>query len=196
VEANRISGRVEIHDGLVHLSALTADLLGGRHRGDWTENLRASPPQFTASGTFEHVALAQLADAMHDRWIAGTAKGTYQFRASGRTMEDWLASGKGALQYEMRDGVFAHILIPSGGSPLRVRRFAGHLVFADGAFGIKNGRLASGSGVYLVSGSALPGQKLEMKLERAGGSFLIEGTLSAPQIVPVTTPDTRASLKP
>lgn len=196
VEANRISCDVEIRDGFVHLTGLTADLLGGKHRGNWTGNLRVSPPEFTAAGTFERIDLGQLADAMHDGWIAGTAKGTYQFRASGRTAEDWLASGKGALQYEMRDGILPHILIPSGGGPLRVRRFTGHLAFEDGAFVVEDGRLASGSGVYQVTGSALPGQKLEMKLARSGGSFLIEGTLPAPHIVPVNTPDTRASLKP
>ena len=196
LEANRISSHVEVRDGLVHLTALTADLLGGRHRGNWTGNLRVSPPEFTATGTFEHIDLGQLADAMHDGWIAGTAKGTYQFQASGGTAEDWLASGRGALQYEMRDGVFAHILVPSGGGPLRVRRFTGRLAFVDGAFVLEEGRLASGSGVYQVTGSASPGQKLQMKLARSSGGFLIDGTLPAPHIVPVNPPETRASLKP
>ncbi len=196
VTANRVACRMEVHDGVVHLIALTADVLGGKHHGDWKGNLRVNPPEFTGTGKFEHVALEQLAATMHDGWIAGSAKGSYEFSTVGKTVPDWLASAKGSLVFDMRDGSLPHIVVASGTGPLRVRHFSGKLMLRNSKFELEDGRLESGSTIYLVSGTASAGQKLQMKLAHAGGGYLIEGTLPAPHIVTVTTPDTRAALKP
>jgi hypothetical protein len=134
---------------------------------------------------------------MHDGWVAGTAMGSYQFAATGGTVQDWLASAKGTLQFEMRDGSLPHIVIPpASAGPLRVRRFSGRLALRDGTYALEAGKLESGGGSYEVTGSSMPGQKLQMKLASSSGGYLIDGTLSVPHVVPVSAPDTRAALKP
>jgi len=195
ITATDVSCELEVHDGNLHLSGLTANILGGKHRGDWIGNLGVSPPEFSGTGKFERITLVQLAEAMHDGWITGMATGSYEFSATGRTAQDWLASAKGTLLFDMHDGSLPHIVIASGAGPLRVRRFTGRLQLQDRNFEFAKGKLETATGTYEVTGNALPGQKLQMKLARSGGGFLIDGTLSSPHVAPIAA-DTRASLKP
>src|SRR5207244_9545865 len=69
VTANHVSSTVDLQDGELRLSTCQADLLGGKHRGDWGLNLHSSPRSFSGTGAFERVALAQFAEALHDGWI-------------------------------------------------------------------------------------------------------------------------------
>jgi hypothetical protein len=133
---------------------------------------------------------------MHDGWIVGTANASYEFSASGRTAQDWLVSGLGMLAFDLRDGSLPHIVVTSGAGPLQMRRFAGKLALRDSTFELVNGKLETASGSYEVSGTASASRKLQMKLVRSGAGFVIDGTLSAPHVVPVTSPDTQAALKP
>jgi hypothetical protein len=196
VTATRVSGKLDVQDGVLHFSDVVGDVLGGQHGGEWTVNLAVSPPEFSGTGKFEHVDLVELAAAMHDGWIAGTANASYEFSASGKTAQDWLASSKGTLLFDMRDGSLPHLVIASGGGALKVRRFTGRMALDDGTFELAKGKLESASGSYQVTGTASPGQKLQMKLVHSGGGYAIDGTLSAPHVVPINIPDTRASLKP
>lgn len=196
ITATHVTCNLEVRDGSIRVSEVSADVLGGQHKGDWTGNLTLSPPQFSGTGKFEHVDLAQLAAAMHDGWIAGTASGSYDFSASGKTAQDWLASSKGTLNFDMRDGSLPHIEIASGAGPLRVRHFAGRLALHNGTFELARATLESSPHSYEVTGTASSGQQLQIKLARSGGSYVIDGTLSSPHVVSVNNPDTRASLKP
>ena len=196
IEAHRVSSNLSLHDGVLALSELTAEVWGGGYRSEWKANLNVSPPKVSSSGQFEHVALAQLAAAMDDGWISGTAKGSYRFSSAFGAIEDWFASGHGALHFEMRDGSLPHIVMPSSVGPLRVRRFSGQLLCEQGRWALAEGKLDSGSRIYQVSGTAVAEQKLAMKLASPDGDFLIEGTLAAPHVVSVKAPDTRAALKP
>jgi hypothetical protein len=195
ITATDVSCELEVRDGNLHFSGVTANILGGKHRGDWIGNLAVNPPEFSGTGEFEHITLVQLAEAMHDGWITGMATGSYEFSASGRTAQDWFASGKGMLLFDMRDGSLPHIVIATGAGPLRVRRFTGRLQLQDRTFEFAKGKLETATSSYDVTGNALPGQKLQMKLARSGGGFLIDGTLSSPHVAPIAA-DTRASLKP
>jgi hypothetical protein len=58
-------------------------------------------------------------------------------------------------------------------------------------------KLETTDGVYHVSGTASLGQKLDVKLVRgASRGFNITGTLSSPRVVPVSSTETQAALKP
>lgn len=195
--ANHLAAQVQIKDGIVELADMSAEVLGGKHRGQLKMNLAAELPELSGSGSLQGASLAQLATAMHDGWITGTGSGTYRFSWSGRPSEDWLASASGSLQFEIRDGVLPHIALAGGGSPLRVRRFGGRLNLRHGAFEIEDGKLETAGGTYLVSGTASPGQKIDIQLARGGTrSFNVTGTLSAPRVVAVSVAETRAELKP
>ena len=197
VTANHVSGTVELQDGKLRLSGLQADLLGGKHRGDWQLNLRARPPSFSGAGAFERVSLEQVAEAMHDGWITGRASATYKFASSGSNASELLESATGTLEFDARKGQFPHIMLTAGNPPLHVRRFSGGLRLRNGLFQIEQGKLETPSGIYQVSGNASLGQKLDVVLARPGAQgFNVTGTLAAPRILSARTQETRAALKP
>ena len=71
--ADQVSASLDLERGKLKISELRADLLGGKHRGDWQADFTADSPLYTGTGTLTGISLQQVADAMHDSWISGTA---------------------------------------------------------------------------------------------------------------------------
>jgi hypothetical protein len=196
VTATHVSCKLDVHDGSLRLSEFIGDVFAGHHNGEWTGNLAVSPPEFSGTGKFERVDLAQIATAMHDGWIVGAANGSYAFTAAGKTVQEWLASSKGTLLFDVSDGSLPHIVIASGAGSLKFRRFSGRMALRDGIFEVAKGNLENVSGLYEMTGIASADKKLQMKLAHSGNIYIIDGTLSSPHVAPALSPDTRASLKP
>jgi hypothetical protein len=202
--AERVSALLDLERGKLKISGLRGDMLGGNHRGEWQADFTTGPPTYTGSGTLTGVSLGQIAEVMHDRWISGTAGGTYQINASGADSTAFWESAEGQLQFDLRDGVLPHISLATDEGPLRVARWQGLMRLQGGEIEIENGKLVSSAGAYEISGSASLGRVLDLKLSRAKdvkpervGSqvYSIKGTLAEPRVV-LTTPETQARLKP
>jgi AsmA protein len=195
ITASKVSASVELQDGKLKLSGLDGDVFGGKHDGTWEADLAATPPTYSGSGTFEDISLEQVAEAMHDGWISGTGGATYEFASHGSTSQALLTNAALRLDFDARSGEFPHIHLAEGDAPLRAKRFTGRLTLHDGSFHIEQGKLQAAAGLYLVSGTASFGQKLDLLFVRTGAhGFNITGTLSAPRVLPAS--DTRAALKP
>ena len=193
--ASKVSANVELNAGRLRLSDLHAGILGGNHLGEWKADFATKPPQYTLSGTLGQVALTQLADAMNDGWISGSATATYHASASGLTASELLASATGTLQVQARDGVLPHIVLTEG--PLAMRRLAARLVLREGKFEIEDGKLETSDGSYQVSGTVSLDRMVNLKLVREGApGFNITGSLTAPHVSQAANPETRAALKP
>ena len=123
--ANRVSASLDLERGKLKISDLRADLLGGKHRGDWQADFAADSPVYTGAGTLTGISLQQVADAMHDPWISGTAGGTYRLTASGADSAAFWQSAEGGLQFDLRDGVLSHLSLASDEGPLRIARWQG-----------------------------------------------------------------------
>jgi len=200
--AERASASLELERGKLKVSDLRADLLGGKHRGEWQVDFTAASPFYTGSGTLTGISLGQMANAMHDPWISGTAEGTYQLTASGADSAAFWESAEGGLQFDVRDGVLSHISLASDEGSLRVARWQGRARLRDGKIEIENGKLISSAGTYEISGTASLGRVLDLKLARGtdlkpAGSLVysITGTVADPQVA-LTSPVTQARLKP
>jgi len=202
--AERVSALLDLERGKLKISGLRGDMLGGNHRGEWQADFTTGPPTYTGSGTLTGVSLGQIAEVMHDRWISGTAGGTYQISASGADSTAFWESAEGQLQFDLRDGVLPHISLATDEGPLHVGRWQGLMRLQGGEIEIENGKLVSSAGAYEISGSASLGRVLDLKLSRAKdvkpervGSqvYSIKGTLAEPRVV-LTTPETQARLKP
>ncbi|MBZ5718840.1 MAG: AsmA family protein [Acidobacteriia bacterium] len=192
-----VSVNAELAGGVLRLSDLRGEVLGGTHVGEWTADFTAKPPAYSGSGTFDRIALSQLADAMHDGWITGTATATYRATASGLTAPDLLASAEATLQIEARDGSLPHLVLAVAGAPLRVRRSSARLILRRGTFEIEQGKLETPAGIYHLSGTASLGRVLDLKLVRdSAHGFNVTGTLTEPRVAAATTPETQAALKP
>lgn len=195
--ANRVSAEVELEQGRLQLSDLRGDLLGGRHTGAWRVDFTVNPPTFHGTGSLEKVALGQIAEAMHDEWITGTANVEYRADTLGWTRAELLSHADAGLQVEARDGSLPHLLLAGESSPLRINRFAGRLLLRAGEFEIEQGKLQTPGGIYQLSGAASMGRVLDFKLARDGARGLnITGTVDQPHVAVSTAPETQAALKP
>jgi uncharacterized protein involved in outer membrane biogenesis len=195
--ANRVSAEVELEPGRLQLSDLRGDLLGGRHTGEWRVDFTVNPPAFHGRGSLEKVALGQIAEAMHDEWITGTASVEYRADTLGWTRAELLSHADAGFQVEARDGSLSHLILAGESSPLRINRFVGRLLLRAGKFEIDQGKLQTPGGIYQLSGTASMGRVLDFKLARDGARGLnITGTLNQPHVAVSTAPETQAALKP
>ena len=193
--AHRVSAVVELENGRLHLSNLQGEILGGKHHGDWTADFTGNVPVYRGTGVLEEAELGELATAMHDNWVSGTATANYRATASGITAAELLSSANASLQIEARDGFFPHLALTGGSGSLRMNHFAGRLLLRDRQIEVDPGKLATPGGIYQIGGTVSLAGVLDLKLLREGThSFSVTGTLAAPLVLQV--PETRAALKP
>ncbi|MGH9511006.1 MAG: AsmA family protein [Terriglobales bacterium] len=196
LSATRFSASFDLDRGKLQLSNLRASVFGGMQSGEWTLDFAARPPVYSGQGSFQHVALAQLAGAMHGNCISGTATATYQVTASGPSAAEIFSSATGILKVEGRDGSMPQLASPSFVGPLQMRRFVGNLVLQHGEINFEDAKLAANGGVYDVTGTATLERALNLKLMRAGSREVnITGSLDAPVISSSPAPETQAALK-
>lgn len=205
IVADRVSASIELERGELKTSELRADLLGGKHHGEWQADFTATPVVYRGSGTVTGIALQRIADAMSDPWISGIADGTYQITASGADAAVFWDSAAGEFRFGVRDGVLPYISLGSDEGPLRVARWQGRASLSGGKIEIEKSKLISAAGTYDVSGNASLGQVLDFKLTRsadikpvvAGATvYSITGTLREPRVELMPTAETQARLKP
>jgi len=199
VAATRVSARVSLDGGKLQISQLNADLLGGKHRGEWQADFSVKPAVCSGSGNFTGVSLASLANVVKDAGIAGDANASYDMK--GPCPEGFWKSAEGTLQFVMKDGTLPHFALDEDADPFEVTRFAGQARLQGGAIEMKDAKLESPGGAFRVSGTASLKGELDLKLARApGGSagpgYTISGTLAEPRVVRVGGAETQARLKP
>jgi hypothetical protein len=199
--ANRVSAALELDRGKVKISDLRADLLGGTHRGVWLADFTGASPLYTGSGTLSGISLEKLAEMMQDPWISGMADGDYQLKAAGSDSKAFWQSAAGEIHFDLRDGVLSHISL-LGDQSLQIAHGQGSAQLNAGKIEIVNGKIASPSGIYELSGSASSIQVIDFKLTSSTpGSagplvYSITGTLAEPHVTLTPSPETQARLKP
>jgi hypothetical protein len=195
VPTEHASAKVELERGQLRLSDMRADVFGGKHRGDWRIDFTAKPPVYWGAGTLDSTVLNQLADAMHQNWVAGTASAKYQIEMAGLSASDLLDSAKGDLHFTMRDGSFPRVLVLA--TPLHVHRFTGNLTLRKGDIELQEATLESPTATYAVTGNVSGNRKLDLKLVPEGSAGLtVTGTLAEPRVTAIRRAETQAALKP
>lgn len=195
--ATKVSANLSLESGVVVASGLHADVLGGKHTGEWRANLLAKPPVYTGGGKLDRFALGQLAEMMHDGWVTGTASAEYQATTSGLSAAELFSSADATVQIEARDGTLPHIELGEQAGPLHLKHLGARLVLHDRVFNIHDGKLETPGAIYQLTGTASFGQALDLKLARSGATgFNITGTLPRPRVAPATIQETEAVLKP
>jgi len=196
VLATQVATQVEIDRGKIIFTALRAQLLQGRHQGNWTidvsnhdvssDDAPIQPVRYHGTGTLTDISLPDVGTLMNDDWIAGTADGNFDLDGSGDSLRQVLERSDGKLQFVMRNGSLPHIEIPGSPVPLPVHRFVGELHLKKGAWGLSAARLESHDGIYQVSGAASPGSGFDFVLTRGDEqSWTLTGTLAKPHVAPI-----------
>jgi uncharacterized protein involved in outer membrane biogenesis len=204
VVAERVSAEVDVEGGKLEILDLRADMLGGTHHGEWVGDFTGDVPVYSGTGTLTGISLEQMADAMRDPWITGTAAGSYQLKASGAETADFWQSAKGGVRFDVRDGVLPHISLTSDAGGLQISRWQGRARVDDGQIEIEKSELVSDGGDYEISGTASFGRAVDFKLiagteTKAAGAgslvYSITGTVAEPRVA-VSAVAEQARLKP
>ncbi|HXZ27170.1 MAG TPA: AsmA-like C-terminal region-containing protein, partial [Terriglobales bacterium] len=197
VAATRVEARVQIAGARVDLTHVQAQLLGGRHRGEWHADFTGRVPMYSGSGSVEGASLAEVALAMRDPWAAGTAGGSYRLTLSGWSAPELVSSLAGSMDFEWRGGVLRHLVLGGARDPVRFQRFAGHALLRDSTFTLSGCRLETPQGSFTVSGTASLGRQLELRLGRERGpGYSVSGSLARPRVKPSSPPAAQAELRP
>jgi len=195
LSGTNLSANIDLDEGQLRVSDLHGDILGGKHEGEWLADFTVMPPVYKGSGTLDHVSLPEVAKAMHDGWVTGTASARYRLTSMGFSTGELLHSADASLMVDVHDGSLPHISLASGTGPLQVRRLQAQIILQDGKFKIREGKLECPGSIYQFSGSASLGQILDVKLVRdSSHGFSITGTVTEPRVTP-TTQETQAALK-
>lgn len=198
VNATHVSAWVVLGREMLLVSQLNADFLGGKHQGTWHADFSTKPALCGGSGALTRVSLSRLAEGMKDAWITGTGNANYQVQ--GACTAGFWSSGEGMLNFDVTNGVLPHISLDEDGEPLGISRMKGQARLHAGTMEIKDAKLDSPDGKFLLSGTASLKRELDLKLTRGTGStgtvgYNITGTLAQPRIVPLPGME-QARLKP
>lgn len=194
--ANRVSAQAQLRAGVLSLDDLRSELWGGKHRGAWRADFTQAQPLYTGSGTLDSVAMAQVASMMRDNWAAGTMIASYKASVSGFTVADWTKSGKAEFTFQWRNGTLRHVALNGSKAPLSFRNFSGKIEFASGKVSVApESKMMTSSGIYQVSGTASPGQQMDLTFANGNHVFSVKGTLEQPKVTPAPVTEAQVSLK-
>lgn len=198
VVANSVSAKVTMGSGKLQLAALDADLLAGKHQGNWQLDFSGSPLVCDGSGTLSGISLAKLSVEMGTDWATGTANGNYELK--GPCSGEFWQSGAGKVHAELRNGTLTHVLIGDDAEPLAVTRLSGDVRLVSGTFELISAKLASPTATYDLSGTVTLKHDIDVKMVRAPADaahsgYSVTGTLSQPHVSPLPNTE-QAKLKP
>lgn len=182
--ATQFTTLLAVDHGKITLNALHAQMLQGRHQGNWTIDASGLPLRYRGTGALQNISLAQVAALMNDAWVSGTADSSFELEATGQDLPELLSNATGKAQFVVRDGRFLHVPIPGTPvAPLPAHRFAGDLQFKNGVWELSGGKLESRDGIYRVSGKASAGDGLDFIFKRGDEqSWNLTGSLAKPRL--------------
>lgn len=196
VSATHVSANVKVDSGKLQISELDADLLGGKHKGEWQADFGVKPSVCKGRGKFSEVSLAGFAEAMHDDWVSGTGSASYE--VSGKCLSEFWPSAEGTLHVDVTDAVFPHVSVKD--SALHITHLTGQADLHAGALEIKDTTVDSPEGRYELSGTASFAREIDVRMTQLPGTatapgYAITGTLAEPQVAPLSSAE-QAHLKP
>ncbi len=174
---------VAMNTGTLNLKDVRAEILGGRHAGNWDADFTAQPPKFFGSGTVTSLTMAQVGALMHDPWATGTVDGQYTLGLRGADATALRDSVNGSASFKWSGGTLRHVTLEGRGTPLSFASFDGQVLVKDGSLACQNCRIKSGNDVYDVKGHASFGRELDFRLDGPNdASYAISGPLEKPHV--------------
>ncbi len=197
IAAKHAAAKIRLEDGKLQLSDLSAEILGGKHQGEWLADFSGKQATCKGSGKLSAVSLDGSAKTVDDGWVSGTANASYEL--SGKCFGEFWQSADGTVRVEMRDGAFPRVTIGEDSGPLRVTTMSAAVNLHSANIEIKDAKLDSPDGKFSLNGTASLKREIDFRLTPATNStavaYAITGTLGSPQVAPISGP-VQARLKP
>jgi AsmA family/AsmA-like C-terminal region len=190
VRATQFSGFLAIAPSTFSLTNITADMFGGKYSGEVQADLGGATPAYMSQGELQNAVMTNVASLMKDPWASGSASISYRGQLSGWDADELLSSATATAKFEWHNGGLPHIELASAGKALQFKDFSGTLDLSGGVLTISPSKLQSASGIYLVSGTASLGRRLQLKVAREGApAYSITGTIERPTIALLREPE-------
>jgi hypothetical protein len=193
--ASDVTAALEVNSGAVSLKDIHADMLGGRHTGNWDGDFTAQPPKFFGSGNVSKLAMAQVASLMHDAWATGTLDGQYTLGLTGLDAAALRDSTTGSASFRWTAGTLRHITLESKATPLTFSTMSGQIAIRNGTITCDDCKMQAAGQLYTVKGNATFARDLDFHLTTLGaGAYAISGPLEKPRVEAVPVPASEAKL--
>jgi hypothetical protein len=193
----RFSADLDLEKAKVSLTNVRGNLFGGQTAATWKADFSVRPPMYSGTGSFEDVSLASIATLMSDGWIDGSGSADYRFKAAGWNIQELLDASELNASFNIKNGVFPHVVLTEDSGPLSASAFSGQLALHQGNFSLDDTELVTTDGVFNVSGTASLAGALDLKMTRENSTgYNVSGTLDQTRVSPITNPPTQAALKP
>ncbi|HEX7962786.1 MAG TPA: AsmA-like C-terminal region-containing protein, partial [Terriglobales bacterium] len=182
LEARNVSADITLEPNRTRLEHVEADLLGGRHTGNWTIDFASAKPLVTGMGTVQHINMQLLSTAMKEKWGSGTLDGDYHLTLSGTSGAELMNTALGAASFEWRNGK----LVDKSNTQdvFAFTEWNGHLTLRDRVIHLDDNHVRSVSGIQRVNGTISLSRESDLQFERDKGTgFTLQGPLDAPSIV-------------
>ncbi|MEO6119216.1 MAG: AsmA family protein, partial [Terriglobales bacterium] len=174
--ATRATARLDFDRGQIGLSDLRADLLTGRHQGNWRADLTGAEPVFTGQGIVETLPLAQLNALLRSPLGAGTLRLTYDLTMRGADAASLRTSTAGQATFRWMNGTWR----TSGAAPaVQFSEWTGALKLRDEAVDLTESLMQTRTGPYQVSGRAGFDRELSLRLSGPRDQMLVSGPLQS-----------------
>jgi len=181
LEARNVFADVTLAANRTRLENVEADLLGGRHAGNWTIDFASAKPVVSGSGTVEHINMQLLSTAMKEKWGSGTLDGVYHLSLSGNSGAELVNTATGTASFEWRNGK----LVDKSNTQdvFAFTEWNGRLTLRDRVIHLEDNHVRTVSGVQRVNGTINLSRESDLQFERDKGTgFTLQGPLDAPSI--------------
>jgi hypothetical protein len=193
----RFSADLNLDKAKISLANIRGNLFGGQTAATWKADFSVRPPTYSGSGSFDDISLASIAGLMRSEWIDGSGSADYRLNASGWNIQELLDAAELNASFNIKDGVFPHVVLTENAEPLSASAFSGQLALQQGNFSLDDTELVTTDGVFNVSGTASLAGALDLKMTRENSTgYNVSGTLDQTRVSPITNPPTQAALKP
>jgi hypothetical protein len=183
---NRVFAMVTLDKGILTLGGLHADVLGGKHEGDWRADFTGDAPVYSGSGSFDAVAMAQLSSLMRDGWSTGKLAAKYKASTEGWTAADLRKHTIATLNFDWRAGSLRHITLNGSAAPLQFQDLSGRAEMRSDSIVISDAAMKTSGTVYQVTGAASIGREIKLELRSPARVFTVTGPLEKPRVTAVT----------
>ncbi|MCU1285730.1 MAG: AsmA [Acidobacteriales bacterium] len=191
--ASNLATQVAKDNGVVNLTAVRADLLGGKHLGNWRATFSGNEVKFEGSGALQEASLSQVSALTHDNWGAGVIDAGYKLSLSGTDADALRRTLAGSLNFNWKNGSLRRVVGTGFPAGLQFARWTGTVKIDSGSLQWLDSVMDAATGKYRVSGSATLARDLELRFTGDKHRFDLSGTLDKPETTVTVIPPSSES---
>jgi uncharacterized protein involved in outer membrane biogenesis len=180
--ATNVAVDVAANSGTVNLTNVRADVLGGKHRGNWRFDFGPKPARYEGQGFVENASLAQVSALTRDNWASGLLNANYKIAMTGTDAGSLYQSVAGTVDFIWKNGAIRTFAAPEFGATLQFAKWTGALNIDSGSVQWVHSEMDSPSGRFRVSGKASLARELKLNFISDKHQIVVSGPLEHPEI--------------